>query len=250
MKLVNIAVKAATLVLLAVCGTMVIFDSVNWMVTVAVGLIMILSFPLSAILHELGHTLFGAAVKIKAVPDGTVSNYLKQTFLNWWDASSCQIIPKTDKNLRGRIIFTAVGGIAVNAIFIILGIVALCVDAVPTELCALLPASFNLLALNALPFNLVDGKSDGRVILDLIKNSDEAQVMLAVLQAQAQILSGKPISELDENLLFNLPQIREDDASFISLTELRWQYYLAKGDTENAEKWRVRFEELKKEYLN
>ena len=243
----TIAVKAVTFVLLAVCGTLVIFDSSSWMGAVATGIVMVISFPLSEILHELGHTLFGAAVKIKAVPD---KDFLKQTLLNWWDASSCKIIPGTEEGLRGRIIFTAIGGAAVNSLFIVLGIVALCVDAVPTELCALLPASFNLLALNALPFNFDGGKSDGAVIAELIKNGDEAKVLLAVLKVQAQVLGGKPINEIDEKLLFDLPQIREDDVSFISLCELRYEYFAAQGDTENAEKWRARFEELKKEYLN
>ncbi len=249
MKLIwSICVKTVTFVLLAVCGAKIIYDSTNWFLTIFIGLIMVVSFPLSAILHELGHTLFGATVKIKAVPNG--EHFIKETFLSWWDSTSCKIIPKTEKNLRGRIIFTAFGGIAVNAIFIILGIIALSVPAVYTGLCALMPASFHLLVLNALPFSYDDGKSDGEVISELLKNGDEAKVMLAVLQVQAEVLGGKPIAEVDEKLLFDLPQIREDDLSFISLCELRYEYFTAKCDKENAEKWRTRFEELKKEYIN
>ncbi len=208
----SILIKIATFVLLALCGIRVIFDSTNWISAVAVGIIMVFSFPLAAIAHELGHILFGAMVKVKAVPDSkNWLNFLKETFLNWWDASSCKIIPNTEKGLRGRIIFTAVGGVAINLIFIILGIIALCVPAVPTGLCALMPASFHLFALNALPFNFENGKSDGEIVFELLKNGDEAKVMLAVLQIQAQILNGTPISEIDEKLLFDLPQIREDD---------------------------------------
>ena len=241
----SVAVKIAAFALLAYCGVRVIFES-SWIVAVAVGIIMVLSCPLSAILHELGHMLFGAMVKIKAVPD---KGFLKDTFLNWWDSSSCKIIPKREKGLRGAVVFTALGGCVINLIFIILGIIALCVPAVPTGLCALLPASFHLLALNALPFSCDNGKSDGEIVIELIKNGDEAKVMLAVLAVQAQVLQGKPIGEVDEKLLFNLPQIREDDISFISLCELRSDYFTAKGDSENAEKWRSRFEELKNEYL-
>ena len=247
MKLIwSIAVKIASLALLAYCGIRVIFDSSHWATAVAVGIIMVLSCPISALLHELGHMLFGIAVKIRAVPD---KNFIKNTFLNWWDSSSCKIIPKTDKGLRGRVIFTAIGGSAVNAVFILLGILALCIPSVPTELCALLPASFHLLALNALPVSYESGKSDGEIVSELIKNGDGAKVMLAVLTVQAQILNGKPIAEIDEKTLFDLPQIREDDESFIALCELRAEYYSAKGDSENAEKWRNRFEQLKEEYL-
>lgn len=245
----TIAVKVITFVLLAVCGTKVIFDSAGWISAVIVGIFMTVSFPLSAILHEGGHTFFGAMVKIKAVPDTSYKTFFMQTLLNWWDASSCIIIPKTEKGLRGRIIFTAFGGIVINTIFIVIGIVALCVPAVPTGFCALLPASFNLLALNALPFDFDNGKSDGKIILELIKNGDEAKVMLSVLKVQALILGGTPIAQIDEKLLFDLPQIREDDLSFISLAELRYEYFTAKGDSDNAQKWRARFEDLKNEYL-
>ncbi len=68
------------------------------------------------------------------------------------------------------------------------------------------------------------------------------------MAVQAQLLNGKQISEIDKNLLFNLPQIREDEPAFISLAELRSEYYRAVGDEENAALWLSRFEELKKEY--
>ena len=246
MKLIwSIAVKITAFVLLAYCGIRVIFDENLYSAFLAC-FVMVFSCPLSAVLHESGHMLFGAMVKVKAVPD---KDFLKDTFLNWWGSSSCKIAPKTDSGLRWRVISTAIGGSAVNLIFIILGIIALCVPAVPTCLCALLPASYHLLALNALPISYDDGKSDGEIVIELIKNGDEAKVMLAVLTVQAQVLSGKPIAETDEKLLFDLPQIREDDVSFISLCELRAQYCSARGDNENAEKWRTRFESLKDEYL-
>lgn len=241
----SIAVKIAAFALLAYCGVRVIFDS-SWIVAVAVGIIMVLSCPFSAILHELGHMLFGAMVKIRAVPD---KDFLKKTILDWWGSSSVKIIPKTEKGLRGPIIFTALGGLIVNAIFVLIGIIALCVPALPIGLCALLPASFHLIALNALPLSFDSGKSDGEIVKELIENGDEAKVMLAVLTVQAQVLGGKLIAEVDEKLLFDLPQIREDDESFISLCQLRAEYFTAKGDSESAEKWRTRFEQLKTEYL-
>lgn len=200
------------------------------------------SFQLSSILHELGHMLFGAIVKIKAVPKFT-------SWRKFFDAMSCVIKPKTDKNLKPKILFTTCGGLFVNLIFIVLGVVALCVPAVPTYLCAFLAASLYLFTLNALPLNLQSGKTDGLVIAELVKNEDTAKVMLAVLKVQAQVLGGKPIEEVDEKLLFDLPQIREDDINFISLTELRYEYFSAKGDSEQAAKYKARFEELKKEYL-
>ena len=77
-----VAVKIASFVLLCYCGIRVIFDSSSWIAAAAIGIVMVLSCPISAILHELGHTLFGAMVKINAVPDKC---FYRQTFLNCCD---------------------------------------------------------------------------------------------------------------------------------------------------------------------
>ena len=98
--------------------------------------------------------------------------------------------------------------------------------------------------------NIVNAENtDGRILSELIRNTDEAKVMLAVLTVQALVLNGKPINEVDEALLFDLPVIMEDDPAFISLTELRYEYFSAKGEEEKAKQYKQRFEELEKEYL-
>lgn len=193
----------------------------------------------ASLFHEFGHVLFGALAKIK----------VKIVKLKPFSSSFVEIIPKTDKSLKGRMVFTTLGGLALNLIFIALGTVALFVAEIPVYISLVLPASFYLFALNALPLNFGGGKTDGLVLMELLKNEDTAKVMLAVLGVQAQVLGGKPIEEVDENLLFGVPQICEDDINFISLTELRYEYFKAKGDSENAEKYCKRLEELKKEYL-
>ena len=103
-----------------------------------------------------------------------------------------------------------------------------------------LPSSVYLFFLN-----LYGSSSDAAVCENLLSNTDEAKVMLAVLTVQAQVLNGKPIEEVDEKLLFDVPVIQEDDPSFISLTELRYEYFKAKGETEQAEKYKSRLEDLK-----
>ncbi|MDY6367106.1 MAG: hypothetical protein SPL13_01110, partial [Clostridia bacterium] len=42
--------------------------------------------------------------------------------------------------------------------------------------------------------------------------------------------------EIDSEFLFDLPQLPEDDLNFIALTDMRYNYYLDKGDFENAKK--------------
>ena len=236
----------AALIILAAFGPVIwlvgcclrcITDYGWWTVAIVAGAILLL--PISSFLHELGHMLFGAMVKIKAVP----------TF-KLFGASSCKIIPKTDKNLKQRFIFTALGGLIINFLLLLFSIIA-AIDAVglPFWASAFFPSCWYLIALNVLPLTYSTGKTDVNVVWDLVTNEPCSQVLLSVLTVQAQVLNGKPIKEVDEKLLFDLPQIQEDDQAFISLAELRYEYFKAKGDTENATLWKNRFEELKKEYM-
>lgn len=192
-----------------------------------------LALPFASLLHELGHILFGAICKIKAVPKFSL-----------FGSSSVQLIPKTDKNLRPKLIFTAMGGLAVNFIIIVISSLPIYFKVLPAWVTVFLPSSVYLFMLN-----LYGENTDGRVLSNLIGKSNEAKVMLAVLTVQAQVLKGKPVEEADEKLLFDLPVIREDDPAFISLTELRYEYFSAKGDAEQAEKYKSRLESLKV-YIN
>lgn len=242
--------RVANWVVLILCamlaaGIMVLcwFEYENELMLWLLGISAILSLPVCSLLHELGHMLFGGFSKIHAK-------------INWssifvfFKPSSCEIIPRTDKGIKKRLIATAAGGLAVNFIFIIFGAIALKVGAIPTYLAIVAPASFYLFVMNVMPYETGSGKTDGLVIADILKDDDSAKVMLAVLTVQAQVLGGKPIAEVDENLLFDLPQIQEDDPAFISLTELRAEYFAAKGDTEQAQKYKSRFEQLKEDYLS
>ncbi len=238
-RIVNIFVLILSLAVGAYCVYASSAARENWAFIPMNAALVLLFFPLATIFHEVGHMLFGATVKIKVAA----------VRIRIFQSSSIKIVPKTDKNLKGRMIFTSFGGLFLNLIFIALGTLALFIAETPTEISAVLPASLYLFVFNAIPLELESGKTDGLVISELTKNTDTAKVMLAVLTVQAQVLNGKPIEEVDEGLLLNVPQIREDDISFISLTELRYEYFKAKGDEEQAEKYRARFEELKKEYM-
>ncbi len=224
------------LVFAALCGFVVWQENGLWVIAVCVA--MFLALPLSSLLHELGHMLFGAICKIKAVPK-----------FNLFGSSCCKLFPKTDKKLRLRLFFTALGGVLVNLTIPVVILAVVRYTPAPAWLTFLVPSNVYILILNVVPAWFSSGKTDGLVCNDLLNNTDTAKVLLAVLTVQAQVLNGKPIEEVDESLLFGVPQIQEDDPAFISLTELRYEYFKAKGDEERAEQYKTRFEELKKEYL-
>lgn len=203
-----------------------------WVIAVCAA--MVLAFPFSVVMHELGHVIIGACCKIKAVPKFGI-----------FSSSLCKLIPKTHKNLKVRVYLTAVGGIFVNALFFILGMFALWFKACPVWLTLFMPANIYLFIMNDMPVMFPEGKTDGLVAWEILNGSDEAKVMLAVLGVQARILNGEKIEDIDEASLFGLPQIREDDMSFIALTDLRYRYFKAKGMEEEAEIYKKRFESLK-----
>lgn len=189
-----------------------------------------LALPFSSLMHELGHMFFGAICKIKTKPKFSL-----------FGSSCVKLIPKTDKRLRPRLFFTAAGGLAVNLIIIIISSIPIYNNGVlPAWLCVFLPSSVYLFMLNVWSAE----KTDGLVCSNLLNNTDEAKVMLAVLTVQAQVLSGKPIEEVDKSLLFDLPVIQDDNESFLALCSLRLEYCKAVGDTEGVNKYTQRIKSL------
>lgn len=237
MKVFTVTVSvAAALFFAGVLGYLYWIEFGLW--AIAIYAAMLLALPFSSLMHELGHMLFGAICRIKAKPQ-----------FRLFGSSSCSLLPKTHKNLRARVYFTAKGGVIVNLLFFILGLVAILARGVPSWLALFAPASVYLYILNDMPVEFAGGKTDGLVCYQLLTRSAEAVVMLAVLGVQARVLNGQSITEIEESALFDLPQIREDDPAFISLTELRYEYCKAVGDEKSAESYKERFERLKEEYL-
>ena len=229
-----LAIVIAVLFSLA-CGFMLWSGYGIWALAAYAGIIV--CFPLQYVFHELGHVVFGAICKIKVIPE-----------FSFFRSDRCKILPKTDKRLKPRIVITSLGGLIVNLILGIFGFLAFS-KLIPLWLCVFLPSSAYILEINANRTNGASGKTDMDICFELLSGSDEGKVLLAVLTVQAQLNCGKRITEIDEALLFNVPQIREDDESFIALTELRYEYVKARDGEETAKPYKDRFEMLK-EYLS
>ena len=58
--------------------------------------------------------------------------------------------------------------------------------------------------------------------------------MLAAMEIQGQLYSGKRFSEIDEKYYNDVPQLCEDEPLFAVMLDLRYRYYLDKKDLENA----------------
>ncbi|MGN0814080.1 MAG: hypothetical protein ACI4MH_02470 [Candidatus Coproplasma sp.] len=196
--------------------------------------LILLSVLFSDFAHEGAHYLVGACCKMG----------VKMPKIRFFRSSSLEVYPKSEKHIKGRMIATASAGLVINLACAVVGAIALFAPQIPSFLCVLLPYSFYSFAVNAVPFEYGGGKTDGLVIWELIRNDDSAKVMLVILKIQGMMQSGVKLSQIPEAMLFEVPQLPEDDINYIILTQLRYEYYLERGNDTEAYKYFMRYKEL------
>ncbi len=232
------AAYVIALVLGLACAALVVtfcaFAYGAWTIAVAVAIVVFI--PIGALLHECGHMLFGAMVHVKTKMHFSV-----------FGSAYCDVWTKRSKGLRGRLIFTSLGGLIVNLLFIALGIVSLSVHAVPVWISLVLPASVYLFVLNVFPCTLGDGDTDGLVAKGFILMDDEAKVTLSVMAVQADVENGTSLDRIDRSRLEDLPQIQEDSPAYMALLQLKEQYYTSTGEEEAAARCHARLERLRED---
>ena len=192
-----------------------------------------LSVPICDLLHEGAHFAVGNALRMgvkwcRYVP---------------FAPSSVTVDPRSCGHMRLRMAITTSAGVTVNALFVALGIAALC-GALPAWLCIPAPYSAYLALLNGIPDDR-SARNDGEVVRGLIVLDDASRVMLALLNVQARLNTGERLADIGGEELFDLPQLPEDDVLFIMLTRLRYEYLAAAGREEEALKYLKRFNELR-----
>ncbi len=201
-----------------------------------------------AVSHELGHFLAGKAngfklycITIWFFKWTKVGKKTKFSFtLPLDEAGYTEMVPTTSLDLAKKLRKMTEGGIYGPLILMLIGVVALFFTQIPLILYAiwamLLPMGAYYLFGNLLPMSSYGVLNDGAVILGLRKNDDTSKVNVALLDFQAQMYNGKTPSEVEETLLFDLPQLAEDQLAFAMLLDARYNYYLDKEDFENAKK--------------
>lgn len=213
-----------------------------WMCAVDVAVFLFL--PLHILVHELGHVLAGSVTGMRffsfRVGNFTVSRVRGKVRVRYADsgltAGESSFCPKSAPHVRGRFVFTALGGAALNliyaAVFFALYFV---LPAHPALLVFEMFAPFNLYeGIMALyPAELPAGKTDGKVALGLIRGNAEELVALRVLTAQG-ILHRETFDKVPRELLFCMPVVREDLHAYHALLLLRAEYLLATGEEEGA----------------
>ena len=212
------------------------------------------SLILAPVFHEAGHVAFAKAAGFTVV-------YCK-AFVFRYDAakekkrfSLCspflaeqtQAVPKCAEKYAGEMkkraaLYTA-GGLIFGGVFLLItavfaaafsvagvnassgvakGVSYFCVGA--------LPYAAYLFFLNVVPLTYGGGKTDMRVLADILKQTPCGVRFVAALNAQGRIAEGKAYGEIDGAFLRDLPLIAEDEPLFIM--NLFYLYYAAaeKGD--------------------
>ncbi len=155
-----------------------------------------------------------------------------------------EMIPMHSDNLAKRFRKLTEGGIYGPLILMLFGIAPLVlvyfVNVIPLFAFCLwamfLPMGAYYLFGNLLPMSTSKVLNDGAVIYGLRKDDDLSKVTVAILKYQSELYNGKTPGEIDEKLLFDLPQLAEDQPVFAMLLDARYNYYLDKEDYENAKK--------------
>ena len=221
----------------------------------------------NAFAHELGHLVAGKL-------NGFKFSEMTVWFFRWYkvrekisfsfvalkeQAGYTEMFPKGKENLAKRYNKMTLGGLIASLVCMLIGIIPLCL----TAYLPLVAYSFTAMMLpvgayyffgNALPVVSGGARNDGAVVLEYVKKENSVKVLEGLLSIQADLYLGKTPSEIDEKYYFDLPQLPEDDLYFIQLLRARYDYYLDKGDVENAIKTTNRLLELDeympKYYLN
>lgn len=238
-KIIFWASLALSLGLGALCGwvfcTRVVFQNAGLESLVpAYILLLFLSVVFSDLVHEGAHLIVGLCCGMGIRPDK----------YRIFRTSSVNVFPKGARGMRGRMLATVAAGPASNLACLVLGVIALCVPGVSAVFCVLVPYSAYILLINAVPDDAGGAKNDGMLVLELLTRADSAEVMLQILRIQGMVRAGTKLADVPEAMFYELPQLPEDDVNFIILTQLRYEYYLARGNDSEAYKYFLRYKDV------
>ena len=198
--------------------------------------------------HELGHLVAGknngfkfSSMTVWFFKWSRVRKKIRFDFVMMGEeAGYTEMIPTCSENMAKRLKKMTMGGIWASLIFMIIGIPALFVAALPvwvySILVMFLPVGAYFFFGSLLPSSTGGVRNDGAVVYGVNKNDDVSKVTVNLLVIQSELFNGKTPSEVDEKLYFDLPQLPEDNPSFAMLLSAKYAYYLDKEDYDNAKK--------------
>ena len=204
-----------------------------------------LGFLLAPIVHELGHIAFAYFVGMDCVYAKFFcfkiyiqNNEKKFGFASPVAPDQTQVLPKKGGNMPKRAALYSLGGLIFGGVFFMLTLVSAvlvaCIDSPSYLLFGVCVYSGYLFLLNVMPFEYPSGKTDALVYQGIKKGSDAEVCMLFAMEIQGQLYEGKSYSEIARKYYFDLPQLCEDEPMYAVMLDLRYRYYIEKGDFDRA----------------
>lgn len=206
---------------------------------------LIVGVVFSPIIHELGHVSLAQAMNMDyvCVKMFCFRIFLKEgkkrfSFASPFSPDETQVIPKTGGDMQKRAQAYTLGGLIFGGIFLTVlltgAIVCTAFGATRYALWGAVPYAAYLFLLNVAPLEYAGGKTDMLVYVGLKKGFDAEKNMLAAMDIQGQLYEGKSYAEIEPKRYFELPQLCEDEPLFALMLDLRYRYYLEKGELEKA----------------
>lgn len=219
-----------------------------WAIILSMFVGVIFAGVVTTFFHELGHLIGGKLNGFEFVSMSVLffkwEVYKGRTLFSFVlpgnELGYTQMISKSGKNMATR--YKKMTSFAILFTFIptILGIIPLLLNGLPLWIyslwVALLPIGIFSILDNGLPTSSLGVRNDGAIIYGLNKMDDCSKVLVNLLIIQSELYNGKTPAEIDEKLYFDLPQLKEDEINFFLLLNARYNYYLDKGDFDNAKK--------------
>ena len=205
----------------------------------------ILCLAIAPTVHETGHILMakrnGMQLRyakffcFKLVRKGAK---LKFGFASPFAPDQTQVLPKTAENMESRALSYTIGGLLFGGAFALaITVVAVLVFFLLRPdyfLLGFLPYAWYLFLLNLAPVEYASGKTDALIYRGIKKGEDAEKNMLSAMKIHGELFQGKSYAEIDEKYYFDLPVLCEDEPMFAVMLDLRYRYFLEKGDRQKA----------------
>lgn len=203
-------------------------------------LFFLLSLVLIPFLHEFGHYVLGKRMGLTfyslSVAGFTLQSEGGKRTLSFTPArvaGECKMFPVDKTDVERKLLWFTVGGTLFNGVYILLAATVVLLFPAHWVIAGIgmtLPYAIYLFLFNLLPFETFDGT----LIYGLLRKDPSAQTTANIFAFQGLLFRGLTPAEAGKDLLFDLPQLPEDDPVFALLQYLRYLFFLDMGATNEA----------------
>ncbi len=239
-------IYAITLIVAFLAGAVGVFVAASYSLWSALDAVIGFAIALFVVpaVHEFGHVSFACAKKFKIVycKFFCFKFYQKEGKLRFAFASpfapdETRTLPTSGDDIKKRVLPVICGGLLYSGILTLLiaaaAVVLLCFGYAKFELWGMLPYASYIFLLNAFPVEYASGKTDALVYQTVKKEEVEGKAFLAAMEIQGRLCAGERFVDLPETL-YETYGLREDDSLFATLWELKYRYFLEKGELAKA----------------